>query len=92
MCARIGGDEFIILIRECNSISEAKQMAERLMNALELVYKSKDPTHKLSASMGILLLDKLESSNELYKKADNLMYKAKQIQDQHYLIEKVSQM
>ena len=91
-CARIGGDEFIILIRECNSVSEAKQMAERLMNALELVYKSQDPTHKLSASMGILLLDKLESSNELYKKADNLMYKAKQIQDQHFIIEKVSQM
>jgi diguanylate cyclase (GGDEF)-like protein len=91
-CARIGGDEFIILIRECHSIIEAEQMAERLMHALELTYKLNDPSHKLSASMGMLLLDKFESSNELYKKADKLMYSAKKIQDQHFIIEKVSLM
>jgi diguanylate cyclase (GGDEF)-like protein len=91
-CARIAGDEFIILINECQSIEEAKEVAERLMEALNVLYKSHDPTHILSASMGILLLDKLESSTELYKKSDKLMYRAKQTQDQHFLIEKVSLM
>ncbi|MDX2368610.1 MAG: diguanylate cyclase [Colwellia sp.] len=89
-CARIAGDEFIILINECQSIEEAQEMAERLMDALELLYKVQDPTDKISASMGILLLDNIESSNELYKIADRLMYKAKQTQDQHFIIEKVS--
>ena len=89
-CARIAGDEFIILINECQSIDEAKEVAERLMEALESLFKLHDPTDKLSASMGILLLDRIESSNELYKKADQLMYKAKETQDQHFIIEKVS--
>lgn len=60
------------------------------MDTLELLFKEHDPTHILSASMGILLLDRIESSNELYKKADKLMYKAKKTQDQHFIIEKVS--
>lgn len=89
-CARIAGDEFIILINECQSIEEAKKTAERLMDTLELLFKEHDPTHILSASMGILLLDRIESSNELYKKADKLMYKAKKTQDQHFIIEKAS--
>jgi len=89
-CARIAGDEFIILIKECHSIDEAKETAERLMDALELLFKLHDPTNILSASMGILLLDRIESSNELYKKADRLMYKAKAAQDKHFIIEKLS--
>ena len=89
-CARIAGDEFIILINECQSIEEAKKTADRLMDALELLFKEHDPTHILSASMGILLLDRIESSNELYKKADKLMYKAKETQNQHFIIEKAS--
>ncbi len=60
------------------------------MDALELLFKDHVPTHILSSSMGILLLDRIESSNELYKKADRLMYKAKQAQDKHFIIEKVS--
>lgn len=91
-CARIAGDEFIILIKECQSIEEAKEVAIRLMNALEFLFKLHDPTHILSASMGLILLDTIESSNELYKKADKLMYQAKQSQDQHFLIGKVSQL
>lgn len=89
-CARIAGDEFIILVKECKSIEEAHNLAERLMSALESLYKTNDPTHAVSASMGILLLDKMESSNRLYQKADRLMYKAKNAQDQHYIIEKLS--
>ena len=89
-CARIAGDEFIILINECSSIDEAKEIAERIMDALESLFKESDPTHILSASMGILFLDTIKSSLELYKQADELMYKAKQAQDQHYIIERVS--
>ena len=89
-CARIAGDEFIILINKCHSMDEAEEIAQRIMGTLESLFKENDPTHILSASMGILLLDTIISSNELYKKADELMYKAKQTQDKHYIIEKVS--
>ena len=89
-CARIAGDEFIILIKECHSPEQAKELTERLMETLEILFKLNDPTHIISASMGVVLIDKIESSNELYKKADKLMYKAKQAQDQHFIIEKLS--
>ena len=91
-CARIAGDEFIILIEECNSTAEAKEVAERIMYALESLFELSDPTHKISASLGVLIIDRIKSTNELYKKADQLMYRAKLIKDEHFVIAKLSQL
>jgi two-component system cell cycle response regulator len=71
---RYGGDEFLILIPESN-LAEACSIGERLRNEIDNLYFSKDKI-KLTVSIGIVEL-RNEDSFELIKKADSLLYKAK---------------
>jgi diguanylate cyclase (GGDEF)-like protein len=71
---RYGGDEFLILIPE-SSLADACSIGERLRNEIENLYFSKDKI-KLTISLGIVEL-RNEGSFELIKKADSLLYKAK---------------
>jgi diguanylate cyclase (GGDEF)-like protein len=71
---RYGGDEFLILIPE-SSLADACSIGESLRNEIENLYFSKDKI-KLTISLGIVEL-RNEGSFELIKKADSLLYKAK---------------
>lgn len=71
---RYGGDEFLILIPESN-LADACSTGESLRNEIENLYFSKDKI-KLTISIGIVEL-RNEDSFELIKKADSLLYKAK---------------
>lgn len=81
--ARIGGDEFVVLIEEIGtSIEEVSTkvalIAEKIRAALAEPYQLKDKEHHSSPSIGVCLyLGHKESVDMLLKHADLAMYQAK---------------
>jgi diguanylate cyclase (GGDEF)-like protein len=77
--ARYGGDEFVVLMPRAGG-SQAREMAERLRNAIRIHdFDGLLPSHfRLSASFGIAVFpDHAETLTELIQKADNAMYAVK---------------
>ncbi|MEW6727152.1 MAG: HD domain-containing phosphohydrolase [Bacillota bacterium] len=76
MVARIGGDEFAVLLP--NSDQEAVQAACLRIEEAVAEYNSRDPEIPLSISIGFAVGGEgLNDLNELFKEADNNMYRAK---------------
>lgn len=91
--ARIGGDEFVVMIRELDrdkeaSLAHASVIAEKVRTALAAPYilsrkqegdaKTK-LQHHCTSSIGVVLFkDKQTSQEDVLKRADMAMYKAKQ--------------
>lgn len=81
--ARIGGDEFVILLEDLSeSVLEAAKGVEHVAEAMLLVlgvpYQIGDCEHHSSVSMGVTMFGDAEISQEvLFKQADIAMYQAK---------------
>ncbi|MEJ2287295.1 MAG: diguanylate cyclase [Deinococcales bacterium] len=77
MVARIGGDEFAVLLGDAD-VSTLDRVAERLINAVEEPIHLPDTTVQLSASVGAALYpDDAESFEALLGRADERMYEHK---------------
>ncbi|MDD2781036.1 EAL domain-containing protein [Sulfuricurvum sp.] len=76
--ARMGGDEFIILLPNV-SFNGASQVAQKLLNAFNKPFQIIEHELSISASIGIALYphDGVDFET-LYKNADTAMYRAKQ--------------
>lgn len=78
MVARLGGDEFVILVSALSESKEIKRLVSQLIKAIETKIKINQHDLSISASIGIATFPKDgKSENELLKKADKAMYKAK---------------
>lgn len=75
--ARVGGDEFAVLLAEIRSESEAKAVARRLVEAIAKPFELGVGEIRLSASVGVVLADGKRSADELLRDADVAMYRAK---------------
>jgi diguanylate cyclase (GGDEF)-like protein/PAS domain S-box-containing protein len=76
--ARVGGDEFVILIREIDSYRVAARVAETIRFAINRPIPSAESEHHLGASIGISLYPvDGEHLDQLMKCADEAMYWAK---------------
>jgi len=81
--ARIGGDEFVVLIEglkdsEDNIKSEAINLSNRILNGLEHHFELSGGRYKISASIGVALIDQSDNDAiEILKHADAAMYEAK---------------
>lgn len=81
--ARIGGDEFVVLLEELSASAEvasqkAAQVAEKIRAALTAPYQLKESPRHSSPSIGVCLFyGNHESEDELLKHADMAMYQAK---------------
>ncbi len=77
--ARLGGDEFTVLLSELDSAAVAAQVAQRIINMLNLPIKIDAHEYYISASIGIAAYpDDGTTLEELLKNADLAMYHAKQ--------------
>jgi len=82
---RFGGDEFVVLISHLDndeqiSKNKALTIVEKLQTAIGISIEFDGIELKVGSSIGICLFKENESSNdELIKKADIAMYKAKKI-------------
>jgi diguanylate cyclase (GGDEF)-like protein len=77
--ARIGGDEFAILLEDLDSVDDAKATAQRLLDALDEPFVVSGKEIFARASIGVSIVDTHgDSSDELLRNADAAMYRAKE--------------
>lgn len=75
---RLGGDEFIILLLSLNGPSDARQVAESLLNQFKQPFKISGRELLITASIGIAIFpNDGESSSDLLRNADTAMYNSK---------------
>lgn len=75
---RLGGDEFIIFLKNTVNQEYASLAARQLLSLLQLNYSQGDVTIPISPSIGIVLAPKEgKSFKELYEKADQVLYQVK---------------
>jgi len=76
--ARVGGDEFVIVMGEIGALSDAQEPACKLIEAVSEDYLVNGLTLRLSTSIGIALYpDDAEAVEALIAVADNALYEAK---------------
>ncbi len=75
--ARIGGDEFVILIEDSSVLSEAQRVALRILGSLKKTLTIDKHKIKPSISIGISLFTNNDNVDTLLKRADLAMYQAK---------------
>jgi diguanylate cyclase (GGDEF)-like protein/PAS domain S-box-containing protein len=76
--ARMGGDEFVVLLEDLKSKSHAERVAQKLIDALSAPVRAGGELLPLSASIGVCLFpDGGDDAETLLKNADVAMYYAK---------------
>ncbi|MDR6585150.1 putative bifunctional diguanylate cyclase/phosphodiesterase [Herbaspirillum frisingense] len=79
MVARIGGDEFVVVMSNLASPEVVEQLSENILAALRLDFQIEDATLRVTSSIGIAVYPNSgESADALMKNADAAMYEAKQ--------------
>ena len=75
---RFGGDEFVVLLTSLNNKEEAAFIAEKIINLIAKPFIGNQIKATLGASIGISVFpDDSDSAADLFKMADNLMYRVK---------------
>lgn len=76
--ARIGGDEFVVLLPRCAGIQDATIVADNILVQLNQPFEDGELTHRISGSLGIALYpDDGMDGEALLRSADGAMYDAK---------------
>ncbi len=75
---RYGGDEFIALFTNYNSVDDVKAAADMLCGKMRVDFSNAGKTVKLSVSIGIATTEGVSGYSELYMKADRALYFAKE--------------
>jgi diguanylate cyclase (GGDEF)-like protein/PAS domain S-box-containing protein len=76
---RLGGDEFLVLLRNIPGPDAAMQVAERIREALCTTFELSTGPVELSASIGVAWTDgEKPTADELVKRADVAMYTSKE--------------
>ena len=76
--ARIGGDEFVVLLDDIVDVQDGIRVAERIKTVLEAPFAVLYQEIRVTVSIGISLSDGVSTdSTEMMKGADAAMYKAK---------------
>ncbi|MDP5147639.1 diguanylate cyclase [Shewanella sp. ULN5] len=77
--ARMGGDEFVILLDSIRGTQDAIEVSERILHQVSQAYSLSNKDFLSGASIGIAFSrnDKLETSESILRDADRAMYQAK---------------
>ncbi len=80
LVARMGGDEFIVLLNSISELNEPDIVAHNIMNALNRKTLVSNIEHRPSCSIGIAIYPEDGTSDgELLNNADSAMYRAKEL-------------
>lgn len=92
--ARNGGDEFVAVLVDLQSATDAVPLLERLLRAASQVVDFGGVHLQVSASMGVSLYPQHTATtmDELLRQADTAMYQAKQSGKNRYRIDKLAQL
>ena len=76
--ARVGGDEFVVLLPRCDSLADASRVAEHILFQLNQPFEEGELVLNISGSLGIALFpDDGMDAEALLRAADLAMYDAK---------------
>jgi diguanylate cyclase (GGDEF)-like protein/PAS domain S-box-containing protein len=75
---RLGGDEFCLIIADLPGKEAAETVAAKLIAAMQSVLQIGELSLQISTSIGIAFHESGMAADELIRKADQAMYKAKQ--------------
>jgi diguanylate cyclase (GGDEF)-like protein/PAS domain S-box-containing protein len=76
--ARIGGDEFVVLLDQVEDEAEALAGTDRLLEALEVPFPLGDREHVVTASAGVAIGSSPMTPDAILRDADAAMYQAKE--------------
>ncbi len=83
--ARMGGDEFTMIITSYDTVTELPSLTKRLLDVLSQPVTIEDTYIFISGSIGVSVFPADgSSSDELVKNADAAMYKAKELGRNRY--------
>ena len=78
--ARVGGDEFLVLIEECSGSAAAEAVAQSLITSLQEPFLLDERRLKISASIGVAMYPAdASTAAQLRRNADLAMYRAKSL-------------
>lgn len=77
--ARFGGDEFVVVLDHLNNIAECEKILERMISAAEEPMSINDTEVRVSVSIGVAMYEMGQERDQLIKRADVAMYRAKQL-------------
>lgn len=76
--ARVGGDEFVILLGRMGTLEDAERVAAKVIEAVRTPFAHDGDALRINASIGISLYPQHgESLDELMRRADRAMYQVK---------------
>jgi diguanylate cyclase (GGDEF)-like protein len=75
--ARVGGDEFVILLEDVREDGDARAIAEKIIDAMRREFHVDAKTLRATTSIGIAFTRGGTSGEELMKQADAVLYEAK---------------
>ncbi|MES0372534.1 MAG: diguanylate cyclase, partial [Mariprofundaceae bacterium] len=76
--ARMGGDEFTLILRDISSINDASHIAEKIITAMNEPFLLEEHEASIGASIGISVYpNDAEDAGTLIKYADTAMYRVK---------------
>ncbi len=85
--ARIGGDEFVILLDDLSELDDALVVAQRLLSAFQAPFIVRGQSFFATASIGVHLKSDLnQAPDEYIRNADIAMYRAKVAGGNRYVI------
>jgi diguanylate cyclase (GGDEF)-like protein len=76
-CARVGGDEFVIVCEDLNHLADGKDVVRRLTSALALGVLVGERSVAIRASIGLAMSSGASLPLDLLEEADAAMYRAK---------------
>gem|GEM_PF-1629220 len=87
VAARMGGDEFVLLLDQVTGLDEVLQTASSLLNALAQPYQLGPHLVYSSASIGIVVVDgQYDRTEDILRDADTAMYEAKRAGKARYAV------
>ncbi len=76
--ARIGGDEFVVLLPRIGAAPDARRVAEDILKELNRPFVTEERRLDISGSIGVAVYpDSGANADELMRSADQAMYDAK---------------
>lgn len=85
--ARVGGDEFLLMINDLSSAEDIVQIAEKVVSVFNLPFKLKEQDFYVTASAGVALFPSDgEDVQSLLQNADIAMYRAKDKGKNQYML------
>lgn len=83
---RLGGDEYVVYATDICLEKVARSVIERFLGNIAKITLDDMPNHNVSVSLGAVLCDEKTTFEDAYAKADELLYKCKNPNENAYLV------